>query len=51
VAAVSDAVVIGSALVARLEALQGERERAEREVSSFVADLRAAIDWVRPAAV
>ena len=50
VAAVCDAVVIGSALVARLEALRGERERAEREVSSFVADLRAAIDGVRPAA-
>jgi len=50
VAAVSDAVVIGSALVARLEALHGDRDRAEHEVSSFVADLRAAIDGVRPAA-
>ncbi|MGH8589808.1 MAG: tryptophan synthase subunit alpha [Gammaproteobacteria bacterium] len=50
VAAVCDAVVIGSALVARLEALGGERERAEREVSSFVARVRAAIDGVRPAA-
>ncbi|MGH8591960.1 MAG: tryptophan synthase subunit alpha [Gammaproteobacteria bacterium] len=50
VAAVCDAVVIGSALVARLEALRGDRERAEHEVSSFVADLRAAIDGVRPAA-
>ncbi|MGQ0592340.1 MAG: tryptophan synthase subunit alpha [Gammaproteobacteria bacterium] len=50
VAAVSDAVVIGSALVARLETLRGERERAEREIVSFVAELRAAIDGVRPAA-
>lgn len=50
VAAICDAVVIGSALVARLWALCDERERAEREVSSFVADLRAAIDGVRPAA-
>ncbi len=50
VAAVCDAVVIGSALVARLEVLRGERERAEREVSSFIAELRAAIDGVRPTA-
>jgi tryptophan synthase alpha chain len=50
VAAICDAVVIGSALVARLWALCDERERAEREVSSFVADLRAAIDGVPPAA-
>jgi tryptophan synthase alpha chain len=50
VAAICDAVVIGSALVARLWALCDEREQAEREISSFVADLRAAIDGVRPAA-
>ncbi|MGH8471718.1 MAG: tryptophan synthase subunit alpha, partial [Gammaproteobacteria bacterium] len=50
VAAICDAVVIGSALVARLWALCDERERAEREVSSFVADVRTAIDGARPAA-
>ncbi len=50
VAAVCDAVVVGSALVARLEALCGERERAEREIASFLAGLRAAIDGQSPAA-
>ncbi len=49
VAELCDAVVVGSALVARLEALSGDRERAEQELASFVAGLRAAIDGVRPA--
>jgi tryptophan synthase alpha chain len=47
VAKVCDAVVIGSALVARLESLAGDRERALQDISMFVSGLRAALDGAR----
>jgi tryptophan synthase alpha chain len=46
VAAISDGVVIGSALVARMEALAATPERLNFELGTFVAELRAAIDGV-----
>ncbi|MHB1950770.1 MAG: tryptophan synthase subunit alpha [Acidiferrobacteraceae bacterium] len=42
-ASFADAVVVGSALVARIAALQGQRERALAEVGSFIGSLRAAM--------
>jgi tryptophan synthase alpha chain len=44
VSRVSDAVVVGSALVARMESLAGEPERLAPEVRSFVEGLRQAMD-------
>lgn len=44
VAAVSDAVVVGSALVARIEALADAPRQLERDVGAFVRDLRKAVD-------
>ncbi|MES1944274.1 tryptophan synthase subunit alpha [Salinisphaera sp. PC39] len=47
VARVADAVVVGSALVARIAELAGQdaaRERIEDEVSSLLADMRRAMD-------
>lgn len=44
VAAVADAVVVGSALVSRIAEHQDDPERARREVSALLADMRAAMD-------
>jgi tryptophan synthase alpha chain len=45
-AAISDAVIVGSALVSRLESIADMPHRLEREVRSFVCLLRQAIDAV-----
>jgi tryptophan synthase alpha chain len=45
-AAISDAVIVGSALVSRLESIADMPHRLEREVRSFVRLLRQAIDAV-----
>ncbi|HSP00334.1 MAG TPA: tryptophan synthase subunit alpha [Thioalkalivibrio sp.] len=44
VAAVADAVVVGSALVSRIAEHQHDPELARREVSALLADMRAAMD-------
>lgn len=44
VAQVGDAVIVGSAIVGRIEALTGSPERIPGVVSQFLAGLRAAID-------
>ncbi len=44
VAAVSDAVVVGSAIVARMEKLAATPEKLPPELGSFVAELRTALD-------
>lgn len=46
VAAVADAVIVGSAIVGRIEALaeQGHPERIPAEIGAFLGELRAAID-------
>jgi len=44
VAAVADAVVVGSALVSRIAEHQDDPERARREVSALLTDMRAAMD-------
>ena len=41
---VSDAVVVGSALVSRVAELAGEPERVPAHVAALVADMRAALD-------
>lgn len=41
---VADAVIVGSAVVARVEALAGRPEAVAGEVAGFIAELRAAID-------
>ena len=46
IAAVADAVVVGSAIVRRVEEALGDPERIPDHVASFVAELRAAIDNV-----
>jgi len=48
VAAVADAVIVGSAIVGRIEALAGEgrSERIPAEIGAFLGELRAAIDAV-----
>ena len=42
----ADAVIVGSAIVSRIEALAGEPARIPDEVGAFLAELRAAIDGV-----
>lgn len=44
VAKVADAVVVGSALVSRIEALQEESEKIPQQAGAFIAELRAALD-------
>jgi len=44
VAAVADAVIVGSAIVQRIEDLAGAPERIPDTVGAFVAELRAAVD-------
>lgn len=46
VAQVADAVIIGSALVRRIEALQAEPEKIPAAAGAFVAELRLAMDSV-----
>ncbi len=46
VAKVSDAVVVGSALVSKMEALMDQPEKIADEVQRFMAELRSAIDSV-----
>ncbi len=46
IASVSDAVIVGSALVERIGALAGEPQRIEEEAKSFVQGLRQAMDAV-----
>jgi len=46
VAAVADAVVVGSALVSRIEALQNEPESIPQQAAAFIAELRQAMDKV-----
>jgi len=44
VAAVADAVVVGSSIVKRIEALKDSPEKINADVSAFLAELRQAID-------
>jgi tryptophan synthase alpha chain len=44
VAAVADAVVVGSALVSRIEALQDDVEKIPQAAGEFIAELRRAMD-------
>ena len=46
VAAVADAVIVGSALVRRIEGLQAQPKRIPGEIKAFVGELRRAIDGV-----
>jgi tryptophan synthase alpha chain len=46
VAAIADAVIVGSAIVSRMESLAATPERIPAAVADFVAELRAAIDSV-----
>lgn len=46
VAQFSDAVIVGSALVNRIEALQGQPEKIEASVSELITELRRALDQV-----
>jgi tryptophan synthase alpha chain len=50
VAAVADAVVVGSALVSRIADLVGQRERILEDIPKFVASLRSALNQVGAAA-
>jgi tryptophan synthase alpha chain len=50
VAAVADAVVVGSALVSRIADLVGQRDRILEDIPQFVASLRSAMDQVGAAA-
>ena len=50
VAAVADAVVVGSALVSRIADLVGQRERILEDIPQFVASLRSAMDQAGAAA-
>lgn len=47
VAPVSDAVIVGSALVSRMESLGGEPDKLLSEIKRFVGELRQAIDGAR----
>lgn len=47
VAAVADAVVVGSTLVRKLGEFAGQPHKIEREVTSILAEMRAAMDAVR----
>lgn len=49
-ASVADAVVVGSAIVSRIEELASEPERINTEIGNFVASLRAALDRIGQAA-
>jgi tryptophan synthase alpha chain len=44
VAAVADAVVVGSALVSRIEALQNDIDKIPQQAGAFIAELRQAMD-------
>ncbi len=44
VAKVADAVVVGSALVGRIEALQEESDKIPQQAGAFIAELRRALD-------
>ena len=44
VAALSDAVIVGSAIVGRMESLADTPERIPEAVSAFLRELRAGID-------
>ncbi len=44
VAKVADAVVVGSALVSRIEALQEESDKIPQQAGAFIAELRTALD-------
>jgi tryptophan synthase alpha chain len=44
VAKVADAVVVGSALVSRIEALQEQSDKIPQQAGAFIAELRAALD-------
>ncbi len=46
VAKVADAVVVGSALVGRIEALQEQVDKIPQQAGAFIAELRAALDNV-----
>jgi len=46
VAAVADAVVVGSALVSRIEALQNDIDKIPQQAGAFIAELRQAMDKV-----
>lgn len=45
-AGIADAVIVGSAIVRRIEEADGDQQRAIDDTSAFVADLRRAIDGV-----
>ncbi|MGQ9659916.1 MAG: tryptophan synthase subunit alpha [Thermochromatium sp.] len=47
VAEVADAVIVGSALVGRIEALAGTPERIPETIAAFLTELRTAIDRTR----
>lgn len=47
VAAVADAVIVGSAIVSRIEALQGEPARIPETIGAFLRELGAGIDQAR----
>jgi tryptophan synthase alpha chain len=51
VAAVADAVIVGSAIVGRIEANAATPERIDETVGAFVAELRAAIDGADRASI
>ena len=46
VARIADAVVVGSALVSRMEALQEQSDKIPQQAGAFIAELRAALDNV-----
>lgn len=48
VAEVADAVVVGSALVAKMAALIDERERMYKDVAAMIAEMRQAMDAAQP---
>jgi len=50
VARVADAVIVGSAIVGRMEALAATPERIPEAVGAFLRELRAGIDRARPGA-
>jgi tryptophan synthase alpha chain len=50
VAGFADAVIVGSAIVRRMEDLAGQPDRILTEVPAFLAGLRAAMDGARPQA-
>ncbi len=47
VAAVADAVIVGSAIVSRIEALQGDPARIPEAIGAFLRELRVSIDHAR----